>query len=318
MPPLFPPLRSAPDGAPRRVGVEIEFAGIGCAATAALLCRLYGGTVAELDAHRFAARGTRFGDFTVELDVSVAHPPRGGGDGVVGALMGNLRQAFGAAASLIMPCEVITPPLPIGRLADIDDLAEALRRAGARGTGCSPLYAFGLHLNPEAASFDADYIADHLKAFVLLAARLRAEIGVDLSRRLSPFIGRYPDAYARRVVDPLYRPALDRLIDDYVEANPTRNRELDLLPLFAHLDEARVRRRVSDPKIKPRPTFHYRLPNSRVDDADWGVVAEWNRWVAVERLAADRPRLDALGRDCGGAVARPADDWAERLKEWIA
>jgi hypothetical protein len=33
------------------------------------------------------------------------------------------------------------------------------------------------------------------------------------------------------------RPDLDTLIDDYLEYNPTRNRALDFLPLFLHLDE---------------------------------------------------------------------------------
>ncbi|OBX33760.1 putative amidoligase enzyme [Halomonas elongata] len=38
------------------------------------------------------------------------------------------------------------------------------------------------------------------------------------------------------MLDPDYQPDLRTLIDDYLEYNPTRNRELDLLPLFAYLD----------------------------------------------------------------------------------
>jgi Putative amidoligase enzyme len=238
-----------------------------------------------------------------------------GAAGVLGAMKHNMRHALGAVASLVMPYEVVTPPLPIGRLVDIDNLVEALRQTGARGTGRSPLYAFGLHLNPQAASLDADYIVDHLKSFMLLAPQLRAEIGVDLSRRLSPFIEPYAEPYVRRVVDPDYRPSLERLIDDYLDANPSRNRELDLLPLFATLDAERVRRHVADARVKARPTFHYRLPNSRVDDSGWSVVADWNRWVGVERLAAERHRLDELARRY---VEKAPGAWTERLKEWIA
>jgi hypothetical protein len=277
-------------------------------------------------------RGTRLGDFTVELDLSVAHPAPaavtpddagGGPDGVARAaraVEGIARYAVGAAASVLLPYEIATPPVPIDRLAAIDDLVAALRQADARGTQRHPLYAFGLHLNPEAAALDADYIVDHLKAFMLLAPWLRAEIGVDLSRRLSPFIAPYPEDYARRVVDPDYRPDLDRLIADYLDANPSRNRELDLCPLFAHIDADRVRRCVHDTKVKPRPAFHYRLPDSRVDDPSWGIIADWNRWVAVERLAADRACLDDLAREyCAGAAEqRPPKNWAAHVKARIA
>ena len=321
--PLFPPLRSAPDGSPRRVGVEIEFTGPGCAPVAALVNRLFGGSVAELDPHRYAVRGTRLGDFTVELDMSAAHPAAGEDSreaGVVPTLKANARYAMGAVASLIMPYEVVSPPVTIGRLVDLDNLVEVLRQAGARGTQRNPLYAFGLHLNPEAAALDAGYIVDLLKAFMLLAPWLRAEIGIDLSRRLSPFIERYSEDYVHRVVDPDYRPALDRLIDDYLAANPSRNRELDLHPLFAHIDADRVTGRVREKKLKPRPAFHYRLPDSRVDAADWSIVADWNRWVAVERLAAERGRLNNLGRDYldRSAARAPEEAWLAQVKEWIA
>jgi hypothetical protein len=47
-------------------------------------------------------------------------------------------------------------------------------------------------------------------------------------------------------------------------------------------------------KIKARPTFHYRLPDSRVDDPKWSFACEWNRWVEVERLAENPDHLRAL------------------------
>ena len=84
-------------------------------------------------------------------------------------------------------------------------------------------------------------------------------------------------------------------IDDYLAFNPTRNRDLDMLPLLLHLDGARVRAALPNEKINGRPAFHYRLPDARVSDPGWSVAPDWNRWVAVERLASDRERLESVG-----------------------
>ena len=69
---------------------------------------------------------------------------------------------------------------------------------------------------------------------------LRSRCHPDLSRRISPYIEPYPLDYARLILQPDYAPDSGRLIDDYLRHNPTRNRALDMLPVFAHLDEARV------------------------------------------------------------------------------
>ena len=90
---------------------------------------------------------------------------------------------------------------------------------------------------------------------------------------------------------------LERLIDDYLRHNPTRNRALDLLPVLAHLDRDRVLSQAEGKHlVKPRPAFHYRLPNCMVDEADWTLASEWNRWVMVERLAGDPERLGRMSR----------------------
>jgi hypothetical protein len=78
-----------------------------------------------------------------------------------------------------------------------------------------------------------------------------------------------------------------------------------------------VFRAVPGQKIKSRPTFHYRLPNSRVDEPQWGgVVEDWNRWVQVERLAFDQRRLNeaiAAYRAHRGTQK----DWVERSRQWL-
>jgi hypothetical protein len=104
------------------------------------------------------------------------------------------------------------------------------------------------------------------------------------------------------------------LIDDYIALNPTRNRNLDMLPLFALLDEDRVRSKLPEEKINARPTFHYRLPDMSLKDKDWGLATEWNRWVAVEWLAADQQRLASLSRaylDHKGS----REAWGARIKD---
>ncbi|WP_029009506.1 amidoligase family protein [Azospirillum halopraeferens] len=300
----MPPRRTAPDGSPRRVGVELEFANLDAPAAARTVRSLYGGTVASENPHRCRVFGTRLGDFAVELDMQAAHkkpdaPPAMPDtlDAALDAVLDRLRPLWGSIGSLVMPFEIAAPPIPMERLGELDALVHALRAAGAAGTEASPLFAFGLHFNPEVADTGADYVLDHLKAFLLLGPWLRAGIRVDPTRRLSGFVAAFPADYAATVVDPAYRPDLPGLVADYLDANPTRNRELDLFPLFAHLAPEVLFARVSDPHVRARPTFHYRLPNARIGDPRWSLVTEWNRWVVVEELAADRERLDGLGRD---------------------
>ncbi|MBP2228261.1 hypothetical protein J2847_001543 [Azospirillum agricola] len=313
--PLLPPLLTTSAGTPRRVGVELEFADLDAPSAATAVRTLYGGSVTIENPHRCAVTGTSLGDFTVELDMRSAHPGKGGTK-----LLDPLRPLWGNIGSLVMPFEIATPPIPFDRLGELEALVASLRDRGAAGTEASPLFAFGLHFNPEVARTDGDYILDHLKAFLILAPWLRGEIRVDPTRRLSGFIAAFPPAYAAMVADPGYRPDRERMIDEYLAANPTRNRELDLFPLFAHIDPERLDAAgVSDPHVRPRPTFHYRLPNARLSDPGWSLAADWNRWVAVEELAADRERLDRLGADYRDFAARRAlDDWAREAGRRIA
>jgi hypothetical protein len=134
-----------------------------------------------------------------------------------------------------------------------------------------------------------------MKSFALLNPWLRREAAPDTTRELLGFADPFPADYIRKIAAPDYWPDISDFIDDYLTANPTRNRDLDLLPLLHHLDAARVRAVLPNEKINGRPTFHYRLPDARVSDAGWGMAPDWNRWVAVERLAADRDRLEAVG-----------------------
>ena len=216
-------------------------------------------------------------------------------------------------AEAIVPVEVVSPPLPMARLHDIQVLIARLRTAGAKGSGAGLTYAFGMQFNPELPSLEAKAIAAYLKAFFCLYDWLAQRSNVDLTRRLTGFSAAFPDKYVRKVVDPDYRPEQAALIDDYLADNPSRNRALDMLPLFLHLDKARLRAVVDDPRVKPRPTLHYRLPNCEIDRPDWGVHLAWQDWLEVEKLACDRARLDAL---CGTYSAWLDEPVSHLLENW--
>jgi hypothetical protein len=226
-----------------------------------------------------------------------------------------------AISERIVPVEVVGPPIPMDRLADVNRLIAALRTAGARGTGDDPVYAFGMQFNPELPDTDVDSVRGYLQAYLCLEDWLRMRSEVDLTRRLTFFADPFPKPYARTVVDAGYSPNRDRLIDDYLDANPTRNRSLDMLPLFAHLDEPRVRKRVDDDRVKARPTLHYRLPNSEIDRPGWDLNEAWDDWLVVERLATDPKRLAPLCSEYAefldSPIERLTNDWADRTQQWL-
>jgi hypothetical protein len=288
-----PPLLHNAEGRLRTVGVEMEFSGPSAFETAQALAHHLGGEVVEEDPHFFRVRRTSIGDLAIELDSRMMHPEKK--DTLLGGVVPRIAAWIGSAASVLIPCELVTGPIPLDRLHEVDGVIAILRDIGARGTQDAAFFAFGLHFNPETPAKDVDTIAAFLKAFVLLDAWLRRQAAPDPTREMLGFADPFPPDYVRRLVAPDYRPDLARFIDDYLAANPTRNRDLDMLPLLLHLDEDRVRAALPNEKIRGRPTFHYRLPDARVSDPGWSIAPDWNRWVAVERLAADQERLETLG-----------------------
>ncbi|MCB5174424.1 MULTISPECIES: amidoligase family protein [Microvirga] len=289
----MPPILHNEQGHVRTVGVEVEFVGPSAERTVRALQGALGGEVLEEDPHAFALRGSSIGDMTVELDSRILHPAKR--KKVQGRVLPRIAAWFGFAASYLVPCELVSAPVPIDRLRELDRVLDILRETGAKGTQDGPFYAFGLHFNPEIPRQDAATVAAFMKSFALLNPWLRREVAPDPTRDLLGFADPFPVEYIRRIAAPDYWPDIPRFIDDYLEANPTRNRDLDLLPLLHHLDAARVRAVLPNEKINGRPTFHYRLPDARVSDPGWSIAPDWNRWVAVERLAADRDRLDSVG-----------------------
>ncbi|HZH53831.1 MAG TPA: amidoligase family protein [Microvirga sp.] len=289
----MPPVLHNEWGEMRTVGVEVEFVGPSAEKTIQALHSALGGRIMEEDPHAFALRGSELGDMTVELDSRILHPGKSKKE--QGGVLPRIAAWFGFAASYLVPCELVSAPVPLDRLHELDRVLTVLRDIGAKGTQDGPFYAFGLHFNPEIPRQDAATLTAYMKSFVLLNPWLRREAAPDPTRDFLGFADPFPAEYIRKVAAPDYWPDIPGFIDDYLEANPTRNRDLDVLPLLHHLDAARVRAVLPNEKINGRPTFHYRLPDARVSDPGWSIAPDWNRWVAVERLAADRARLDAVG-----------------------
>jgi len=207
-------------------------------------------------------------------------------------LPGSLERLLASAAARFVPFELVFPPVPISRLHELEPVRE-LMRCEAEGTGMSIFNAFGLHLNPEVPDLKAPTTLRYLRAFLCLDQELQRIHQVDITRALSPYVDPFPNAYAAQVLSESYRPDWPEFIADYLRHNPTRNRPLDLLPLLAEINETVVVDALPGEKINRRPTLHYRMPNCQIDEPDWTITAEWNRWVAVEKLAYDESALTA-------------------------
>jgi putative amidoligase enzyme len=289
----LPPILHNARGEMRTVGVEIEFVGPSAEKAVQALQEALGGRLIEEDPHAFTLKESVIGDLTVELDSRILHP--GKQSGTRSGVLPKIAALFGFAARYLVPCELVTAPIPLDRLQEINRILTILRGVGAKGTQDGLFYAFGLHFNPEAPRLDADTITAFMKSFALLNSWLRREASPDATRNLLGFADPFPADYVRRIASQDYWPDIPAFIDDYLSHNPTRNRDLDLLPLLHHLDADRVRAVLPNEKINGRPTFHYRLPDARLSDPGWSIAPDWNRWVCVERLAADRERLDAFG-----------------------
>lgn len=315
-----PPVTRTASGRIRQVGFELEFSGVAIDEVAAAMHSALGGELEQRSAAEYSLEISQLGRFNIELDWDylkrkAALAEKQGDDGD--------RERVGLlskAANLVVPLEVVCPPIPITELARLDVLVNCLREAGAEGTDESPMAAYGVHINPEIPQLDARTIGTYLRAFALLQWWLAEAHDIDITRRISPYIDFYPEAYVKElVVEPPVR--LDDIFSGYLSHNPTRNRALDLLPLLAEIDPERVRLTVADNKVNARPTFHYRLPNCDIGHEDWSLADGWNVWVVVERLADSATKLDALGKafhqHFRPLLGLDRQRWVEYVGQWL-
>jgi hypothetical protein len=321
-----PPWLATDSGHPRRVGVELEMNGLDLDGIARVVAETFDLEAERIGRYEWQLSGDPAGPWAVEVDSSLlknmGRRARAPGT-VAGEVGASAEAAVALVVEAVMPVEVVSPPLPIGRLGQVEWLIARLRQAGAKGTSKRLVSAFGMQINAEAPSLETPALTAMLRAFLCLYDWLFARAQVNLSRRLTVFVDPFPLAYARRVVDPAYAPDPAGFIGDYLRWNPTRNRALDLLPILAHLDAERVRAAVRDDRVKGRPAYHYRLPNCDIDREDWTLAASWNDWVEVERLAADTERLArcaaAYADFLGSAMRRWTGNWRTEVERaWRA
>lgn len=304
------PVPRRADGAPRRIGVEIEFGGLVEADVARIVAAELGGTAAVAAPREWDVSGTSLGDVHVEFDTA-------------------FRDARGALADVgldlargVVPVEIVTDPLTVADLPVLDALCDRLREAGATGSRQGVFLGFGVHFNPEIATDAAGDIAATLTAYALIEDWLRLRRPIDRMRWALPFVDRYPppllDALA---VPPVEGWRLDTLAETYLTHVQTRNHGLDMLPLLAHLRRERVLDALGPPGLKgARPTWHFRLPDCRIDEPDWSLAEGWDLWVTVEQVATRAGLLDGLidlWRTRRDRVLPSLDGWAQEVDRYL-
>lgn len=289
----------------RRAGFEFEVGNVGIEKAATVLHKALGGKIEKISPYEFHILELELGDLKIERDAQLLTSLKYrdwllelGIDFSPGSDAERVEQEVDRLSRWLIPCEIVTSPVPFSKLDQLHDLVRALEEVGAEGTHKSLYYAFGLHINPEAPSLEVSTLVAYVQAFLLMADWIIDTSSTDFSRRFfTKYIDPFPDAYAELVLDLNYQPSVAQFIDDYLEHNPTRNRALDMLPIFYELDKERLMKGLPEEQhelIKGRPAFHYRLPDCRVGAEDWSVAQEWNRWALIEQLAEHQDLREEL------------------------
>lgn len=264
---------------------------------------LYGGTISRISTYEYHINDAAFGTFKLELDAQLLREKKYektlrsiGIDLSTFKNIESIEDKLKNLASSVVPFEIITPPVLLSDMPELQQLVDELRRWKAKGTGSSVLYAFGLHLNPEIPDDSALSLLNHLRAYVMLDPWIRKNSKIDISRRLTPYINEYKEDYLQLILSTAYKPTLEELIRDYFRYDNSRNRPLDMLPVFMYLDPETTQIYLEETLTSARPTYHYRLPNCSIEDPKWSLADEWNRWVLVEQLADDTRTLNQYSR----------------------
>lgn len=294
---VTPQHRENEKGELRKIGFELEFGDLEVDKAVEIVAETFSGSSEKKSEIEFEVNSEKFGVFKVELDWQLGKkiaekragkaPPDEYNE--PDAVMDWFKRIVGQ----LVPVEIVCPPLSLENCRQLDVMVDELRAAGAKGTDESYLYAFGVHINPEIADSSAYSIARYLQAFGLAQDWLFDINRVDPMRRVTPYINTYPSAYLDLIFQYSQDITRKKMIEEYMEHNATRNRALDMLPLWKHLDEDIFQQfELKDTLTQARPTFHYRLPNCEIEKKGWYLSESWNIWCVVEYIAANE---DVLG-----------------------
>jgi len=314
-------------GKSRRAGFEFELTGVNLQGCAELIAELFGGKPSYNHSLEAEITDTNAGTFKVELDAhmikklaSELEEERATSKGDIinmNKLRAHISDWIGNATEKLVPFEIVTPPMSFKQFSKLEELRERLHSAQAKGTKAGFVNAFGMHINPEIPSDKVDDIRDILRAFLILYPWLKKVMNIDLTRRILTYIDPFPVAYVKLMLAKDYAPDWGGFITDYLQHNPTRNRALDLLPLFAHVrpDSLSPLKDADRKLIKARPAFHYRFPNCEIDNPDWRIARDWNYWVDIESLASDKKKLTEMASAYLTFMEKPlhrfSDDWVQ-------
>lgn len=295
-------------GKERRAGFEFEVGNVAIEKAAQVLHKALGGKLEKVSPYEFHIQELELGDLKIERDAKLLTSLKYrewlqelGVDFSPGSDAERLEQEVDKLSRWLIPCEIVTSPVPFSKFEQLHKLVNVLEDVGAEGTQKSLYYAFGLHINPEAPSLDVDTLVAYVQSFLLMTDWIIDTSSTDFSRRFfTKYIDPFPSEYAELLLDNKYQPTLAKFIDDYLAHNPTRNRALDMLPIFYELDKERLMKGLPEDQrelVKGRPAFHYRLPDCRVGAEDWNVATEWNRWVLIEQLVEqDQSRKELINK----------------------
>ncbi|SHI61873.1 Putative amidoligase enzyme [Palleronia salina] len=297
------------DGAPRRVGVEVELGGLDERAVTHILANGLGGTERQTGDYEWTVEGSDLGTVEILLDTKLRDH--------ASSKIAQMGLDLGRA---VIPVEYVTEPVLPRELARIEAVNEALVAAGALGTQDGVALGFGVHLNAALPAMSVPAILPTLRAFCLVEECLRDSMDIDPARRILPFVDPMPAALTDEICAPEADDwDMDALTDAYLEHAASRNHALDLLPILKQHAPDRVVAAVPQMDHKSaRPAWHYRLPDCRIDDPAWSVTLEWNRWCAIERIGADADLLDRLctaWRDHRSGVLHLPGGWRDRAAE---
>lgn len=324
----LPPVARDLSGQPRRAGFEFEFGNLPIVETGKALQQSLGGQLDVITPFEAVLHDSLLGKLKIERDADILKSVRYrswleslGVKFEPGTVAHDIETNIDNASRGLIPCEVVTEPIPFDQLEKLDTLTRCLTGLGAEGTQDSLVYAFGLHINPSVPDRSASTLRAYIQAFLLLYTWIIDSSEIDITRRfLTKYIDPFGQDYMELLLDNRYEANLEQLIDDYLLHNPTRNRALDMLPIFVELDGDRVRRRINEDErklLKGRPAFHYRLPDCKVNETGWSPASAWNRWVYVEKLAGDKALLAELidaWRDSNSTFSiAPRATWAIHL-----
>tara|TARA_R110001599_G_scaffold353188_1_gene590600 strand:+ start:32413 stop:33438 length:1026 start_codon:yes stop_codon:yes gene_type:complete len=324
----LPPVITDSSGAPRRAGFEFEFGNLPIVDTAKALQKSLGGELDIKSPFEAILHESLLGKLKIERDADILKSTRYrswleslGVKFSPGTVAHEIETNIDSASRGLIPCEVVTEPIPFEDLDKLDTLINTLNSLGAEGTQDSLIYAFGLHINPSIPDNSSETLRRYIQAFLLLYTWIIDSSEIDITRRfLTKYIDPFPQSYMKLALDNSYRPNEARLIEDYLTHNPTRNRALDMLPILFELDRDTVLAGINEDErklVNGRPAFHYRLPDCKMNEMGWSAAEAWNRWVYVETLAADTELLQELidawrGSSASFSIA-PRTSWAMRL-----